>query len=110
MENEEKKYNLETDLDFTPKKIAKLEKETGRAFLDLLSQFSLENINRLVMVGLDVDEDTAYEVIGEYLKSKDVTELFILILEELQKKGFLPRSLKLGELQGNIQKEVEKVM
>ena len=46
MENEEKKYNLETDLDFTPKKIAKLEKETGKAFLDLLSQFSLENINK----------------------------------------------------------------
>ena len=110
MENEEKKYNLETDLDFTPKKIAKLEKETGKAFLDLLSQFSLENINKLVMVGLDVNEDTSYEVIGEYLKGKDVTELFILILEELQKKGVLPRSLKLGELQGNIQKEVEKVM
>lgn len=110
MENEEKKYNLETDLDFTPKKIAKLEKETGKAFLDLLSQFSLENINKLVMVGLDVNEDTSYEVIGEYLKGKDVTELFLLILGELQKKGFLPRSLKLRELQGNIQKEVEKVM
>ena len=66
MENEEKKYNLETDLDFTPKKIAKLEKETGKAFLDLLSQFSLENINKLVMVGLDVNEDTSYEVIGSY--------------------------------------------
>ena len=104
MENDK---SIKTDLDFNAKKIAKLEKETGLPFLEILSKFSIENINLLIKYGLEVDEETAYVLINEYLKEKDITELYVLILEELQNKGFLLRTVNLKEILSKTQEQMK---
>jgi len=104
MENDK---SIKTDLDFNAKKIAKLEKETGLPFLEILSKFSIENINLLIKYGLEVDEETAYILINDYLKEKDITELYVLILEELQNKGFLPRTVNLKEILSKTQEQMK---
>ena len=106
MENDK---SIKTDLDFNAKKIAKLEKEAGLPFLEILSKFSIENINLLIKYGLEVDEETAYVLINEYLKEKDITELYVLILEELQNKGFLPRTVNLKEILSKTQEQMAKM-
>jgi len=110
MENSESKNkSIKTDLEFNASKIAKLEKESGLPFLEVLGKFSLENINLFIKYGLDVDEETAYILINEYLKEKDITELYVLILEELQNKGFLPRTVNLKEILNKTQEQVAKM-
>ena len=61
----------------------------------------------LIKYGLEVDEETAYILINDYLKEKDITELYVLILEELQNKGFLPRTVNLKEILSKTQEQMK---
>ena len=93
------------ELNFSAKDIYEIEKETGKPLTDVISVLSSEVLVLFVSKGLKVSQEEAFDEIDKDLgESKDTMELYLLILEKLQAKGFLPRVIKLGELKKKMEK------
>lgn len=85
-----------------------IEEAKGRPLTDIIGEFSMRNIVLLISKGLGKSEDDAIVKIEEYFTSgKDMVELYLSIMESLQKSGFLPKALKINELRAKMQKRIE---
>jgi hypothetical protein len=96
------------ELHFTPYSVSKLEKETGKAFYDVMAEMSVTNMLLFVKYGTgSVDDETASKTLEVYMSdgSNDISTLSELIMEALQRCGFLPKALK---IKGALAKEMEK--
>lgn len=98
------------ELKYTPRTINEIEvEEKGRPVQDVLANYSMRTILLFVKKGLGVDEAKALEEIEKYLaEGKDTTELYLSIMEALQKDGFLPRKLNLEKVKAEMSEELAK--
>lgn len=95
------------ELKFSPRKIAKIEIETGRPITDVVGEYSMKNLVLLIRHSLEVDEDGAFTAIEEYFTAGgDMTELYLQILESLQVSGFLPKALDISELRSKMEQKL----
>ena len=92
------------DLNFIPKSIAELEDIKKRPITDIIGEFSMSNVALFVQKGLNCSEEKAYKRIEEYFDAGgDMVSLYLIILEKLQKKGFLPKALNIKELRAKME-------
>ena len=97
------------ELKFTPRLINEIELEAKKPVQDVLADFSLRTMVLFVKKGLGVEEDKAFEAIEKFLvDGKDTVELYTLIMEELQKAGFLPRQLNLKKVKSDMSKAISE--
>lgn len=87
------------ELNYSPRDIKEIEDVSKKPLTDTIADFSMKTIELFVRKGLKVDEEGAFNEIQKYLdEGNDLIALYILIMEKLQSRGFLPKALKIEEL------------
>ena len=88
------------NLNFTPRTINEIEDQTKKPITAVIADVSMRTITLFVKKGLNLkDDNEASDAIDTYLSDdKDIYDLYMMILERLQTKGFLPRALDLKEV------------
>lgn len=95
------------DLKYTARIIRDIEIEKKRPITDVIGVYSMENIVYLVQKGLGCDEETAFAKIEEFLAlGNDTTEIYLQVMESLQRDGFLPKALQINDLRAKMQEKV----
>lgn len=95
------------DLKYTARTIRDIEVEKKRPITDVIGVYSMENIVYLVQKGLACDEETAFTKIEEFLAlGNDTTEIYLRVMESLQRDGFLPKALQINDLRAKMQEKV----
>lgn len=96
------------ELKYTPRTINEIEVETKKPIQELLTDFSVKTTVLLIKKGMNVDEDKAYIEMEKYLdEGGDTIALYMDIMEQLQKSGFLPRKLNLKKIREDMNKEIK---
>lgn len=96
------------ELKYTPRTINEIEVETKKPIQEVLTDFSMNTIVLLIKKGMGVDEDKAYTEVEKYLADGgDTIKLYMDIMEQLQKSGFLPRQLNLKKIREDMNKEIK---
>jgi len=97
------------DLKYTPRVINEIEVESGKPVQDVLADFSQKTLALFIKKGMGIDEDKAFDVMEKYLaEGKDTITLYLVIMEALQKAGFLPRQLDLKKIKKDMSEEITK--
>jgi hypothetical protein len=88
------------ELKFTPRKIKEIEDLTKRPIGELLAEFSVDSISKLIWKGADLDSaDQALDVMEkEFNEGSDLYALYVEIMEKLQKSGFFPKGVDLSKV------------
>jgi hypothetical protein len=90
-------------LSYTARTVRDLEKEAGKPIYELVMKIGMEALVLLVKYGMKVDEEVAFDEIDKQLKEgKEMTEMYVDVLEALQVGGFLPKALKIKEIRATI--------
>lgn len=102
------------NIEFTPRTVKEIEDRMKKPLMQAVGDMSMTALATFVMRGLRTDEKGAYGAISLYLKenpSNDTMSLQILIIEKLERSGFLPRSLNLAEkVRGGLEKAKEMTL
>jgi len=97
------------NLKFTARGIAELEDETDKSIFDILTNSRLSNLGYIISKGTNIDKEDAYKKIDEYLDSgKTTEELYLDLMEALQKDGFLSRRMDLSEMRKDLNESLDK--
>lgn len=91
------------NLKFTARGIAELEDETDKSIFDILTNSRLSNLGYIICKGTNVDKEDAFKKIDEYLVSgKTTEELYLDLMEALQKDGFLSKRINFEEMRKDL--------
>lgn len=105
-QEETKILNVE-DMKFTAKVVAEIEKDRKQPLIQAIAIVELKDIAYFVSKGLNCTVDEAYSAIDRYAEGgKDTSELTILIVEVLEKQGFLAKALELSQ---QLRQRIKKV-
>lgn len=91
---------IENSLHFTPRNIANLEKQEKRMLMEIVAEFTMNNLVKLIRAGCNCSEDEAFTMIEEYLSGgggRDVIKLQIEIIKKLEDQGYLSKEIQVGE-------------
>lgn len=103
---EPKILNVE-DMKFTAKVVAEIEKDRKQPLVQAIAIVEIKDIAYFVSKGLNCSMDEAYSAIDKYAESnQDTTELTVLIVEVLEKQGFLAKALELSQ---QLRQRIKKV-
>lgn len=93
------------ELSYTPRDIKEIEDITKKPITEVIADYSMTSLLLFVRKGLHISEEEAGKEIEEYFGEgeNDMTALYILILEKLQARGFLPRALKIDQLKAKME-------
>jgi len=85
-------------LRFTPRSVKELEDRLKKPVQMAISQTDMNTLSTFVEKGLQVNNEQAMDAIEEYLNmGADTMELQVLIIEVMERDGFLPKALNLAE-------------
>ena len=86
-------------LNFKAKDIAELEDKFNDSILGMLGNPKLSNLVIFIEKGLQLGKDDSYSKIDEYLaEGKSLEDLYLLIVESLQRNGFLDKTINFREM------------
>jgi hypothetical protein len=98
-------------LKFTPRSIMEIENEQKKPVQDALADFSIRTLVLFVKKGMPIgtDDEAALAEVEKYLAEdkNDTTTLYTMIMEALQKDGFLPRGLNIAKVKADMQKAMK---
>lgn len=99
------------NLRYKTKAVRKFEKENKTSIFELINDNSLDNIVKLIQLGEECDEERAENILDTELSKEDADTMtiFMDILGELQKCGFLPKKLSLLALKMQMLKAMEQM-
>lgn len=93
-------------LSYTARSVRDIERETSKPIYELITKVGMESLVVLVKFGMGVSEDQAFEEIDKALKEgKEMTDMYMDVLESLQVGGFLPKALKIKEIRAKMNGE-----
>lgn len=96
-------------LTYTPKAVMQVELEAKKPLTEVIADYSFTNLVVLVSAGLGVDKDTALAELDKYFsEGGEMQNLYLDVLEGLQNKGFLPRSLDIATVRGKMNETLEQ--
>jgi len=97
------------NLKFNAMKIAEIEDEKNDSVIVLLQSFKLSILALFIEKGANISRDESYKKIDEYLASgKSTEELYIDVLEAVQKNGFLPKMMDCDQMRKSLSETKEK--
>lgn len=94
---------LQMTFNFTAEAVDAIETELDRPITDIIGNYSVRNLIRLVMAGKGISKAEALKAIDtEFSEGGEMVALYLSILEALQVKGFLPKALDIDKLRAKM--------
>lgn len=92
------------NLKFTARDVAAVEEALDGSLEKIIASFKLKTLIQFLMVGLrdkngerlNLDEDKAFDLVDETIKTHGKIELQIQVIEALIDAGFLPKAIDTG--------------